>query len=79
MMKIGRWELPTRPVPTGFALNTLFYALPISLLWLAPGQFRRWHRRRKGLCIHCAYPVADPAKPCPECGKPVSSPAPAAR
>ena len=64
-----RGYLATNVIWPGFALNTLFYALPIALLWLAPGQVRRRHRRRKGLCVDCGYPVADAGKPCPECGK----------
>ena len=60
--------VPIMLIPAGFVINTLFYALPIALLWLAPCQFRRWHRRRHHLCVHCAYPVADHAKPCSECG-----------
>jgi hypothetical protein len=66
--------LPTHPLVRGFTLNTLFYALPIALLWFAPGTFRRWHRRRHRLCLHCAYPVADPTKPCPECGNVILAP-----
>ena len=66
---VGIKGVPSRLLWPGFALNTLFYTLPIALLWLAPGTIRRWHRRRHQLCIHCAYPVADPAKPCSECGR----------
>jgi len=81
---LNKWFGPHERFPvhilwSGFAIDTLFYALPVALLWLAPGLGLRWHRARNHLCIHCAYPIADPAKPCPECGKLVSSPAPAAR
>ena len=67
--RIHSLHVPICPLWPGFALNSLVYALPIALLWLTPGQLRRWHRRRRNLCIHCAYPVADPAKPCSECGR----------
>ena len=65
----GKIPCALRPCGFGFMFNTLFYALPIAVLWLAPGQLRRWHRRRHGHCIHCCYPVGDPAKPCSECGR----------
>ena len=71
--------LPIHPLWPGFALNTLFYAVPIGLLWLAPGTIRRSYRRRHHLCIHCSYPVGDPAKPCSECGKFQSSRPPSPR
>ena len=64
--------LPTHPLSIGFAANSLVYcvmAMFAPCLWHGSGQLRRWHRRRKGLCIYCAYPVGDPAKPCPECGQ----------
>ena len=72
--------LPTHPLSPGFVLNTLFYALPIALLWLAPGQLRRWHRRRHGHCQICNYDLTGlaPGSTCPECGKAstITSPAP---
>ena len=60
---------PFGPLWPGLLLNTLFYAATSALLWFLPGGVKRWHRRRHHLCIHCAYPVADPAKPCSECGR----------
>ena len=62
-------RLPLGLLWPGLLLNAIFYALPLALLWLAPSTIRRWHRRRHHLCMHCSYPVADPAKPCSECGK----------
>ncbi len=64
--------LPWRPLPPGFAINTLFYA---ALLWLLiPGPFalRRLLRVRRGLCPKCAYPMGESVV-CTECGKPVPS------
>ena len=78
-VKIGDWLVPYRVMPPGLLVDTLFYALPIALLWLTPGYLRRWHRRRHHLCIHCSYPVGDPAKPCSECGKFESSQSSASR
>ena len=69
--------MPSRPLLLGFAADTMFYGGLLAMVWYSPGTFRRWHRRRKGLCVHCAYPIADPASPCSECGKPHSSPTPA--
>ena len=61
--------LPTVPLYRGLAADVLFFAGLIGSVWLGPGQLRRSCRRRKGLCIHCSYPVGDPAKPCSECGR----------
>ncbi len=59
--------LPLRPLPLGFAINTIFYA---TLLWLLiPGPFvlRRFLRVRRGLCPTCAYPMGA-SSVCTECG-----------
>ena len=60
--------LPTHFLASEFALNTVFFG-SLPALWYVPSALRRWHRRRHHLCIHCSYPVADPAKPCSECGR----------
>ncbi|MCI0674411.1 MAG: hypothetical protein L0Y42_01395 [Phycisphaerales bacterium] len=62
--------LPTRPVWPGFAINTLFYAAILSLLFAAPGFVRRRRRIKRGLCPACAYPIGA-SETCTECGKPV--------
>ena len=59
--------LPLRPIWTGFAINTIFYA---TILWLLiPGPFalRRFLRVRRGLCPKCAYPMGE-SSVCTECG-----------
>jgi len=68
--------LPLRPIWTGLAINTVFYAA----LWLIPfggvGIVRRWRRRRRGQCTGCAYDRKGiaPGQPCPECGLTPPSP-----
>ena len=62
-------RLPLTPVWPAFIANTLFYSALVGACWLAPGAIRRRRRTRNNLCIHCAYPIADSTKPCPECGK----------
>ncbi len=49
--------------------------LPVILLGAYPlvvfcrGPMRRWHRRRKGLCIKCGYNLTgNVSGVCPECG-----------
>ncbi len=64
------WELPTRPLWIGFAINTVFYAVIIWLLFTAPFALRRWRRVRRGLCSKCAYPVGA-SDVCTECGRAV--------
>ncbi|MCI0632196.1 MAG: hypothetical protein L0Y44_16255 [Phycisphaerales bacterium] len=60
--------LPIRPIWPGFAINTLFYAVILSLLFTAPGFVRRRRRIKRGLCPACAYPVGE-SETCTECGR----------
>jgi hypothetical protein len=67
-------DLPLRPIWPGFAINTLFYAGLLWLLFAAPFALRRRFRGgriKRGLCPACAYPVGDTTV-CTECGKAVS-------
>jgi hypothetical protein len=66
----GLWDaLPHEVLIGGFAINTLFYAAVVWLLFLAPFQFRRWRRIKRGLCPKCAYDQRGSVSPtCPECG-----------
>ena len=65
----GPRVLPLYPIWIGFIANMLFYS---GFLWLLlPGRraLRREIRRKRGLCMKCAYDLqgAD-HKACPECG-----------
>jgi hypothetical protein len=61
--------LPYRPIWSGFAINSIFCALLLALLWCTPIMFRRWHRVRKGRCPKCAYDLQHESHTgCPECG-----------
>ncbi len=69
--------LPLRPIFPGFAINTLFYALVLWLLWSAPFATRRIIRKRFGRCINCGYDLRGTFNSgaggaehgvCPECG-----------
>jgi hypothetical protein len=64
--------LPLRPMWPGFAINTIFYAAILWLLWITPGKIRRFIRIRRGRCPACAYPVGT-SPVCTECGTPVPS------
>jgi hypothetical protein len=64
--------LPLRPLWPGFAINTLFYAGILWLLFGAPFALRRRSRIRRGLCPACAYPIGASAV-CTECGATVQS------
>ena len=59
--------LPLAPIWPGFAINTVFYAVVLWLLFAAPFALRRWRRIKRGLCAKCAYPVGTSDK-CTECG-----------
>jgi hypothetical protein len=69
-------RLPLRPIWPGFAINTIFYAAVLWIVFAIPGGVKRFRRRRRGHCIHCGYdlrgqppPEAGQSTKCPECGK----------
>ena len=78
MIEWDRWpsakgtsrKIPLRPLWSGFALNTVFYAFLISLMFAALIGVRRRRRIRRGLCPKCAYDLRGTrgATACPECG-----------
>ncbi|MFG0283573.1 MAG: hypothetical protein ACF8R7_04060 [Phycisphaerales bacterium JB039] len=53
--------------PSGFLLNTLFYAAIVALP-LSFFPLRRRLRARRGRCPKCNYDLAGLDGPCPECG-----------
>jgi len=59
--------VPFRPLWPGFAINTLFYAGVLWVLFCGPFALRRMIRRRRGRCPACAYPVGS-SPVCTECG-----------
>ena len=63
--------LPLRPYWPGFAINTVFYAFILWLLFAGPFVLRRRRRIRRGLCPKCAYDLRGTpgATACPECGE----------
>jgi hypothetical protein len=67
--------LVTAPLWPGFAINTIFYAAMLCLLWFAPGRIKRFIRVHRGRCPACGYIIAPgtaaastPGGPCSECG-----------
>ena len=64
--------LPACPIWPGFAINTVFYALVLWLLFAAPFALpgvRRRRRIKRGLCPKCAYDLrGTQSEACPECG-----------
>ena len=68
--------LPYLPVPTGFAINTIFYAAMAWALFTVPGAVRRRVRIRRGQCASCGYSLRGSggvSDKCPECGAAVGS------
>ncbi len=62
-------RLPIHPIYFGFAINTVFYAVILSLLTLGPFTLRRLIRRKRGHCINCGYDLRGAEhEVCPECG-----------
>ena len=68
---------PLAPIWPGFAINTIFYAAIVWMLFTLPGYIKRirgTRRIKRGLCARCAYPVGPPGSDtCTECGAPVSA------
>ena len=69
-LNISALKLPTRVLPLGFALNTLFYAAVLLGVVEGVAFARRRARRGKGRCPACGYHPAGLAEgaACPECG-----------
>jgi hypothetical protein len=66
----GNQVFPLRTLWPGFAINTLFYAAILWVLFAAPFALLRRRRVKRGLCPACAYPVGA-SEVCTECGQPV--------
>ena len=60
--------LPFGFIWPGFASNTLFYSILLSLLFAGPFVLRWFIRLRRGLCPKCTYPISKSAV-CTECGQ----------
>jgi hypothetical protein len=61
--------LPLAPIWPGFAINTIFYAALLWMLWLSPFVIRRVIRHKRGQCIKCGYDLGGTSGGgCPECG-----------
>ncbi|MFM9994495.1 MAG: hypothetical protein ACKVU4_01700 [Phycisphaerales bacterium] len=64
--------LPMRPIWSGLAANTAFWAGAWLVLWEAGRWGRRRVRRRRGRCVSCGYELAGSGGAragCPECGQ----------
>jgi len=69
---INETSLPYRPILPGFAINTLFYAGVLWVLFCGPFAMRRMIRRRRSQCPACAYPIGT-NEVCTECGAAVTA------
>jgi hypothetical protein len=64
-----RRRLPLTAIWPGFAINPIFYAAIIWLLFLGPGKLQRFIRISRGRCQACGYQIAEGVGPvCSECG-----------
>ncbi len=74
-VKLGTtMPLPIMPLWPGFLVNALFYSALIFGTLAGLSHLKRQRRLRRGLCVQCAYPVAELNR-CPECGElPLSQP-----
>lgn len=79
IVRRGWRSLPLQTIWPGFAINTLFYASILWMLFAAPFALRKRRRIKRGLCTKCGYnlrgsphpnPLAeeDRVSVCPECG-----------
>ena len=63
--------LPLRLIWRGFAINTIFYAAVLWVLFAVPMKVRRWRRIKRGQCASCGYSLrgrGSAGDACPECG-----------
>jgi hypothetical protein len=70
--------IPAKPLWPGFAINTVFYAAVLWVLFAAvirgPGFVRRRVRIWRGRCAACGYNLrATTTGVCSECGRPVNN------
>ena len=65
-----RAALPCLPIRPGFIADTVVFATCWLVVLAAPGMIRGALRRRRGLCVRCAYDLrATPSgSRCPDCG-----------
>jgi hypothetical protein len=78
-MCITTRQVPLRPLWPGFAINTIFYAAMLWLLWIAPGRIKRFVRIRGHRCPACGYIIAPGVgNKCSECGTPMIGVTPSA-
>jgi len=68
---IMRTAFPYSPLFPGFAINTVFYAAILWVLFAFPFALRRRRRIKRGLCVGCGYPVGL-SQVCSECGRVVT-------
>jgi hypothetical protein len=65
--------IPLRPMPLGFVVNSILFAIVANWFIRALVDLRAGFRRSRGRCRWCAYDVRGlPARSCPECGLPDS-------
>jgi hypothetical protein len=70
---IKEQRLDFMPLLPGFAINTIFYAAILGLLFFAPGPIRRFIRVKRHRCAACGYRIAQGVGPvCSECGHPLT-------
>jgi len=61
--------LPTTPIWSGVASNTVFFGAAALTLMVAVRILGDWSRYRRGRCPHCRYDLChDFSTGCPECG-----------
>ena len=65
----GDVAIPRHVLVLRTAINTVFYAGLLWLLFAAPFALRRHRRIKRGLCPKCAYDLrGSESRVCPECG-----------
>jgi hypothetical protein len=66
--QLNEYVVPVDPSYPHAAINTLFYAAILWLLFVALRGLRRQRRIKRGLCPACAYLIGT-SPVCTECGK----------
>ena len=65
-------RFPLRPMPLGLTVNALTGIAFFAAILVLPPTLRYWHRRVRGACVGCGYPIGT-SPMCPECGNSVQT------
>ena len=67
LIRYGGYWFPAKPAWPGFAVNSIFYAAILGVVYMGILRFIRKRRTMKNCCRNCGYPIGS-SPVCTECG-----------